>query len=360
MEQLPIGENIKRLRREQMLTQEKLAQVLNISPQSISKWERGDSYPDIVILPALANYFGVTVDVLLGNDKALTEERIQQYISECKNCGDSTALTVAKRAYEDFPYDFRIIMLYVNMLNIYGSEDDKEEIIRLCGIVVDKCTDEKLFADAKSHLQGLISVEDKMNFLEKFIEYGENWDWFKVYPVSTDEGKILFQHEITDKWWHMNAYIDTLCYPVDNRPEDSTFTPEDRIKLIETQEKIFYAVFDENDLGEYVFWVGDYNKQYGYEYAALGQSDEAIRHIEKSVDGWIAYMDLPDEYTYKNILINHRPYIKSELVTVYCGNIPDYLRDLSSNPVYNFIRNDMRFISACERLQSRWDNETKK
>ena len=55
---LLIGENIKRLRRERNLTQEEMAAHLGISFQSISKWERGDGYPDIAMLPPLANYFG--------------------------------------------------------------------------------------------------------------------------------------------------------------------------------------------------------------------------------------------------------------------------------------------------------------
>lgn len=63
---LLIGENIKRMRRERDLTQEEVASHLGISFQSISKWERGYGYPDITMLPALANYFGISVDELLG------------------------------------------------------------------------------------------------------------------------------------------------------------------------------------------------------------------------------------------------------------------------------------------------------
>ncbi|MBR7082755.1 MAG: helix-turn-helix transcriptional regulator, partial [Clostridia bacterium] len=44
---ITIGENIKRLRRERNVTQEQLAEVLNISTAAVSKWERGETYPDI-------------------------------------------------------------------------------------------------------------------------------------------------------------------------------------------------------------------------------------------------------------------------------------------------------------------------
>lgn len=60
-----LGENIKRLRRERDITQETLAEFLGVTFQSISKWERGESYPDITLLPAIAGFFNVSIDVRL-------------------------------------------------------------------------------------------------------------------------------------------------------------------------------------------------------------------------------------------------------------------------------------------------------
>ena len=67
--ELMIGEKLKKLRRSRDLTQEEVATHIGISYQSISKWERGDGYPDITMLPTLANYFGVSVDELIGMDE---------------------------------------------------------------------------------------------------------------------------------------------------------------------------------------------------------------------------------------------------------------------------------------------------
>ena len=52
-----LSENIKRLRRENNLTQETLAEFLGVTFQSVSNWERGESYPDITILPEIASFF---------------------------------------------------------------------------------------------------------------------------------------------------------------------------------------------------------------------------------------------------------------------------------------------------------------
>ena len=67
--ELIIGKKLKNLRRSKDLTQEEVASHLGISFQAISKWERGEGYPDITMLPILANYFHVTVDELIGMDE---------------------------------------------------------------------------------------------------------------------------------------------------------------------------------------------------------------------------------------------------------------------------------------------------
>ena len=74
--ELYIGNTLKKLRLTKGLTQEEVATQLGISPQSISKWERGDTYPDISVLPEIALFFKVTVDDLLGVNKAENEEKL--------------------------------------------------------------------------------------------------------------------------------------------------------------------------------------------------------------------------------------------------------------------------------------------
>ena len=76
--ELLIGTRLRTLRRARNLTQEEVAAHLGISFQAISKWERGDGYPDITILPALASYFAVTVDDLLGMDEIAAEEKYRE------------------------------------------------------------------------------------------------------------------------------------------------------------------------------------------------------------------------------------------------------------------------------------------
>jgi len=61
-----LSKNLKRLRLEKGWTQEELAERVGVTGQAVSKWERDGCYPDITLLPGLANGFNVTVDELLG------------------------------------------------------------------------------------------------------------------------------------------------------------------------------------------------------------------------------------------------------------------------------------------------------
>ena len=58
---IQLGEKIKQLRRRDGRKQEDLANALGVSPQAVSRWEANGGYPDIGLLPAIANYFNITI-----------------------------------------------------------------------------------------------------------------------------------------------------------------------------------------------------------------------------------------------------------------------------------------------------------
>ena len=77
---LKFSQKILRERRKKGLTQEEQANALGVTAQAVSNWERG-GYPDITMLPGIANYFKITIDELLGNDDKGTQEDIRQYFN---------------------------------------------------------------------------------------------------------------------------------------------------------------------------------------------------------------------------------------------------------------------------------------
>ena len=109
---IKIGKNIKKLREKKSITQEKLANYLGVTPQAISRWESGTGYPDIELLPAIAQVFSVTVDYLLGVDKTEKDKRLEEIYNEIKNInfyGNSNEETLqnARKFAAEFPSNER-------------------------------------------------------------------------------------------------------------------------------------------------------------------------------------------------------------------------------------------------------------
>jgi len=132
---LLIGETIKRIRRERDLTQEEVASHLGISFQSISKWERGDGYPDITMLPALANYFGISVDELLGMDELAQKgkyDEINKIWSENNKAGlHRENVNLMRQALKTFPNNaLLLVQLSTSLEKLDGTADEKRKYLR--------------------------------------------------------------------------------------------------------------------------------------------------------------------------------------------------------------------------------------
>lgn len=77
---MEIGNKIKSLRQQRGITQEAMAKHFGVTPQAISKWERGVATPDILLLPDISAYFGVTIDELFALSDDTRMERIQNML----------------------------------------------------------------------------------------------------------------------------------------------------------------------------------------------------------------------------------------------------------------------------------------
>ena len=77
---MEMGKEIHRLRNSRGITQEALAEALNVTAQTVSKWERGTCMPDVQMLPEIAIYFGITIDQLFAMAPGQQMERIENRI----------------------------------------------------------------------------------------------------------------------------------------------------------------------------------------------------------------------------------------------------------------------------------------
>ena len=168
------GENLRNLRRGRNLTQENLADVFGVSFQTVSKWERGDSYPDITMLPEIADFFKVTTDELLGVNRAEKEKEITEKLQEYDNLTDGTLMTeIVKELKAKYPNDFRILIRYLACLVRFSEDKDSvsSEIISIYENIQENCTNDKIRIKAKRSL-----IEFFRSKAEKDKKYFEECD----------------------------------------------------------------------------------------------------------------------------------------------------------------------------------------
>ena len=134
-----IGENIKNLRKRKEVTQEELAEHLGISFQSISKWERGDGFPDITMLPDLADFFDISIDELIGADRISGGIFSDIYIQahEYQFNGEyGKAIDLLKNTLKQYPNHYDLTAKLANVLLLSGDLDESkiyaQKAITLC------------------------------------------------------------------------------------------------------------------------------------------------------------------------------------------------------------------------------------
>ena len=81
---LTIGENIRNFRKKNDLTQDTFANRLGVTYQSVSRWENGTTYPDLELIPAIAQVLAVSVDELLGIPQIEKEKRAIEAFDELR------------------------------------------------------------------------------------------------------------------------------------------------------------------------------------------------------------------------------------------------------------------------------------
>lgn len=186
-----IGENIKRLRVQKQITQEQLAVAMGVSCAAVSKWERENTLPDISLLPLLANYFGVSIDELMGYNAARIENEINHFFEERRKlfrAGKADEYTaLSEKAYKEYPNDYRVMNCYMwDKVGDYADNDfsvilaHKEELLSICQRLLDGCTDVYLRLDAINMQGKILHAEGK-----------------------TDEAVALYQKEIPN--WYLTS-----------------------------------------------------------------------------------------------------------------------------------------------------------
>ena len=216
--QLSIGENITRLRKEKKLKQEDLADFLGVTKASVSKWENKQSYPDILLLPQISSYFGVTIDELIGYEPQLSKEQIERIYNELassfsedgafeKTMEESKELV--KKYYSCYPFLFQVAILWLNHITLTTDTSKQIEImnkiLELCEHIVENCSDMILIQNARAlqamtYLQ-LGQTDEVVQLMKPLIDsknYEGNMDviLIKAYLMKHDIDKAEYYNQI--------------------------------------------------------------------------------------------------------------------------------------------------------------------
>ena len=132
---MTFGNIIKELRAKHNMTQERLSELLNISPQAVSRWETGAAMPDISLLPPMANLFGVTTDYLLSMDTYQKDQRKaafdEAFFEYWKQDDKQKNYEIARQAVAEYPGNMEYVEWLASAEFYVAFEKEDEEYRRL-------------------------------------------------------------------------------------------------------------------------------------------------------------------------------------------------------------------------------------
>ncbi len=292
------SENLKRLRKGRELTQETLADFLGVSFQAVSKWERGESYPDITMLPVIASFFCVSTDSLLGVDKAEQENAIQKHLDEYAGLirkGDfEGAVSVMKTATAQFPGDFRLLVRQMNaIISAENTSDEgalkiRPQVQSIYDGIQGYCSDDDIRMWAKRLLCTLykslgnipnsgITFDDMERILKQMPLMRNSRDYIATFLYrSSEKQKEACRNAMDELLYLLNGAVANYCY------YEEQFTTEFKIDAVNTMLTVQNAVYPDGDYGRNWLHVIYNHGHLGYLYFTAGDIEKALTNLEKS------------------------------------------------------------------------------
>lgn len=316
------GENLKRLRKGRDLTQETLADFLGVTFQAISKWERGEGYPDIITLPMIASFFNTTIDDLLGVNQAKIEEEIAMLIEEYDNLSDSQARKEMLRKMKQIsPNDFRVLLRELGYLvhfcdlkenstkikSIYDNIQKNCNIdrIRICAtrhMIIHYADLSKLdsnlvpFSDVEKMLENMPYMRDGQEFISSYLYQKGHPEYYSKIQEAIEEGIGLVDTSIL----HYYLY-------------DDSFSIDYKIKMLGNILDIKNMIYDDGNYGEQWLQVIYNYGALGYLYFQNGNEELSLKFLEICAK-LAAKFDSMDRYTKMNsMLFKDRVFDKNKL-----------------------------------------------
>jgi len=330
-----IGENIKKLRFQKKLTQEALADFIGVSFQSVSRWERGESYPDITILPEIAGFFRVSVDELLGVNRAENEAEIIKELEAYDNLTDEKLKQeIINRLKEKFPNDFRILLRYMTYL-VHFKENTPENVAKIIAIyenINQNCNNDKIRISAKRHIAELykglsekegsgITFEDCEKIIKGMPRMRDGQEMFcfyypENYPngdeiiMNTLEEQFLLLDTVFSHYFHYNGFF-----------YDRNFTDEWVLSAFKSEIDFLNFVYDDGHYGK-MWRTVIYNYGHlGVRCFKLGDNANALENFRKMCGLAIKFDNMDRITTMHSVMFEGNKFDKHTLGTTYVAKM---------------------------------------
>ena len=330
-----LGENIKKLRREKELTQETLAEFLGVTFQSVSNWERGESYPDITMLPEIAGFFKVSVDELLGVNKAKNEAEITKELESYDNLTDKELkLEIINRLKEKFPNDFRVLLRYMFCL-VHFKENTPENVAKIIAIyenIKQNCNNDKIRISAKRHIIELykalsekegsgITFEDCEKIIKEMPRMRDGQEMFcfyypENYPngdeiiMNTLEELFLLLNTVYSHYFHYNGFF-----------YERNFSNEWVLSAFKTELDFLNFVYDDGHYGKMWRTVMYNYGHLGVRYFRLGDTANALENFRKMSELAIRFDNMERITTMHSVMFEGNIFDKHTLGSTYVAKM---------------------------------------
>ncbi len=324
-----IGENIKRLRQEKGLTQEVLADFIGVTFQSVSRWERGESYPDITLLPVIAEFFSVSVDELLGANKNRDEAEINKLLKEHDNYTDEKLILKSIIALKErYPNDYRVQLRWMSYLIFYNWEElekNTPEIVSIYNYIQNNCTSDAVRICAKRYYIYLMSnLACKENPKVSFEDYEyiiremplmrdgrENYYYLYRLHKHPDADKIAME-SIEEALFIFYCNFSDYYYMTDK------FSLDYRIEISEKTKDFFNYIYNDGNYSR--MWRTVMSRCYGmlgFFYFQKGNEKKSLQNLKRAAELAVKFDNLDRITTLHSDLFEGKEFDKQELGSTF-------------------------------------------
>ena len=324
---ITIDKNLQKLRASRGNTQEDLAAFLCISSQAVSKWERGESIPDVALLPRIASYYDVTVDELLGVGEIRKQEKIEEYMITSRKLNNQgfvkENLKLWREAQREYPNDHKVLHKLMYALNL-DDEKERNEIITIAERLLRESTDQYYRGDA---IQLLCFAYANADNYEKAREYAQ-------MPASMYvSSEALLSHVLKGDELKNHCYcvllehldlIDSTMLSLCNDKNYARYGELHEIYL-----KLMDVFFDDGFYGFYACRAVRHHHSLAR--INLWDEEKCRTHLEAAVKFAKQYDGLSGEYTYTSSLMNgykdNMNNTSKNYIETQCGLLKKWLQD---------------------------------